>query len=152
MIKKDILPAGDSETGGVLDEIGELKAILREVSKKLTRIEAQVKRGGLSAGSKTSELPAVTVAAADVEKPANLSADNVLEVYEELRLQAKKGHELEVRQKLAAMSATDLNLMCCELGMPPSSKNPSRKKMFELIIGRIKQSLMLSRHIDRQTL
>jgi len=148
MIKKDILPAGDSETGGVLDEIGELKAILREVSKKLTRIETQVKRGGLSAGSKTSELPSV----ADLDKPANLSAENVLEVYEELRLQAKKGHELEVRQKLSAMSANDLNLMCCELGMPPSSKNPSRKKMFELIIGRIKQSLMLSRHIDRQTL
>ncbi|MBE9186940.1 hypothetical protein IQ270_20330 [Microcoleus sp. LEGE 07076] len=148
MIKKDILAAADEESGGLIDEIGELKAILREVSKKLTRIEAQVKRGGLSAGSKTSELPAV----ADANKPANLSAGNVLEVYEELRLQAKKGHELEVRQKLSAMSATDLNLMCCELGMPPSSKNPSRKKMFELIIGRIKQSLMLSRHIDRQTL
>ncbi|MEO6861518.1 MAG: hypothetical protein ABI180_08280 [Microcoleus sp.] len=148
MIKKDILPAGDSESGGLVDEIGELKEILREVSKKLTRIEAQVKRGGLSAGSKTAQLPTV----ADVEKSANLSTDNVLEVYEELRLQAKKGHELEVRQKLSAMSATDLNLMCCELGMPPSSKNPSRKKMFELIIGRIKQSLMLSRHIDRQRL
>ncbi|MCC3448256.1 MAG: hypothetical protein EAZ25_03245 [Oscillatoriales cyanobacterium] len=148
MIKKDMLPAGEQKSGGLVDEIGELKEILREVSKKLTRIEAQVKRGGLSAGSKTSELPAV----ADVEKPANLSTENVLEVYEELRLQAKKGHELEVRQKLSAMSATDLNLMCCELGMPPTSKNPSRKKMFELIIGRIKQSLMLSRHIDRQTL
>jgi hypothetical protein len=148
MIKKDILPAGDSETGGVLDEIGELKEILREVSKKLTRIEAQVKRGVISAGSKTSELATV----ADVAKPANSSAVSVLEVYEELRLQAKNGRELEVRQKLSAMSATDLNLMCCELGMPPSSKNPSRKKMFELIIGRIKQSLMLSRHIDRQTL
>lgn len=143
-----MLPAGEQKSGGLVDEIGELKEILREVSKKLTRIEAQVKRGGLSAGSKTSELPAV----ADVEKPANLSTENVLEVYEELRLQAKKGHELEVRQKLSAMSATDLNLMCCELGMPPTSKNPSRKKMFELIIGRIKQSLMLSRHIDRQTL
>jgi len=148
MIKKDILPAGDRESGGLVDEIGELKAILREVSKKLTRIEAQVKQGVLSAKSKTSELP--TVAA--VDKPANLSAENVLEVYEELRLQAKNGRELEVRQKLSAMSATDLNLMCCELGMPPSTKNPSRKKMFELIIGRIKQSLMLSRHIDRQTL
>lgn len=145
-----MLPAGEQKSGGLVDEIGELKEILREVSKKLTRIEAQVKRGGLSAGSKTSELPAVAVA--DVEKPANLSTENVLEVYEELRLQAKKGHELEVRQKLSAMSATDLNLMCCELGMPPTSKNPSRKKMFELIIGRIKQSLMLSRHIDRQTL
>ncbi|MEG4282363.1 hypothetical protein QUB68_04485 [Microcoleus sp. A006_D1] len=148
MIKKDILAAAEEESGGLVDEIGELKEILREVSKKLTRIETQVKRGVLSARSKKSELATV----ADVAKPANSSAGNVLEVYEELRLQAKNGDELEVRQKLSAMSATDLNLMCCELGMPPSSKNPSRKKMFELIIGRIKQSLMLSRHIDRQTL
>ena len=148
MIKKDILAANEEESGGLVDEIGELKEILREVSQKLTRIETQVKRGVLSAKSKNSELATV----ADVDKPANSSAGNVLEVYEELRLQAKNGNELEVRQKLSAMSATNLNLMCCELGMPPSSKNPSRKKMFELIIGRIKQSLMLSRHIDRQAL
>jgi len=148
MSKKEILAASEQESGGLVEEIGELKEILRDVSRKLTRLETQVKRGVLSAGSKTSDIPA----GADVNKPANLSAANVLEVYEELRLQAKNGNEEEVRQKLLAMSATDLNLMCCELGMPPSSKNPSRKKMFELIIGRIKQSLRLSRHIDRQTL
>ena len=148
MIKKDILAASEQESGGLVEEIGELKEILREVSRKLTRLEAQVKRGVLSAGSKTSEFAAV----AEVNKPANLSAGNILVVYEELRLQAKNGNEEDVRKKLLAMSATDLNLICCELGMPPSSKNPSRKKMFELIIGRIKQSLMLSRHIDRQTL
>ena len=127
MIKKDIsaaAAAADPESGGLVDEIGELKEILREVSKKLTRIETQVKRGVLSAGSKTSEAPTIT----NVSKPANLSPENVLEAYEELRLQAKNGNEEEVRQKLSAMSATDLNLMCCELGMPPSSKNPSRKK------------------------
>jgi len=148
MSKKEILAASEQESGGLVEEIGELKEILRDVSRKLTRLETQVKRGVLSAGSKTSDIPT----GADVNKPANLSAANVLEVYEELRLQAKKGNEEEVRKKLLAMSATDLNLMCCELGMPPSSKNPSRKKMFELIIGRIKQSLRLSRHIDRQTL
>ena len=148
MSKKEILAASEQESGGLVEEIGELKEILRDVSRKLTRLETQVKRGVLSAGSKNSDIPTD----ADVNKPANLSAANVLEVYEELRLQAKKGNEEEVRQKLLAMSATDLNLMCCELGMPPSSKNPSRKKMFELIIGRIKQSLRLSRHIDRQTL
>ena len=148
MSKKEILAASEQESGGLVEQIGELKEILRDVSRKLTRLETQVKRGVLSAGSKTSDLPT----GADVNKPANLSAANVLEVYEELRLQAKNGNEEEVRQKLLAMSATDLNLMCCELGMPPSSKNPSRKKMLELIIGRIKQSLRLSRHIDRQTL
>lgn len=148
MSKKEILAASEQESGGLVEQIGELKEILRDVSRKLTRLETQVKRGVLSAGSKTSDIPT----GAHVNKPANLSAANVLEVYEELRLQAKNGNEEEVRQKLLAMSATDLNLMCCELGMPPSSKNPSRKKMFELIIGRIKQSLRLSRHIDRQTL
>jgi hypothetical protein len=148
MSKKEILAASEQESGGLVEQISELKEILRDVSRKLTRLETQVKRGLLSAGSKTSDIPT----GADVNKPANLSAANVLEVYEELRLQAKNGNEEEVRKKLLAMSATDLNLMCCELGMPPSSKNPSRKKMFELIIGRIKQSLRLSRHIDRQTL
>jgi len=148
MSKKEILAASEQDNGGLVEQIGELKEILQDVSRKLTRLETQVKRGVLSAGSKKSDIPTC----ADVNKPANLSAANVLEVYEELRLQAKNGNEEEVRKKLLAMSATDLNLMCCELGMPPSSKNPSRKKMFELIIGRIKQSLRLSRHIDRQTL
>lgn len=148
MSKKETLAASEQESGGLVEQIGELKEILRDVSRKLTRLETQVKRGVLSPGSKTLDIPT----GADVNKPANLSAANVLEVYEELRLQAKNGNEEEVRKKLLAMSATDLNLMCCELGMPPSSKNPSRKKMFELIIGRIKQSLRLSRHIDRQTL
>jgi hypothetical protein len=145
MIKKD------EETVHLVDEIGELKEILREVSRKLTRIETKVKRGVTSATSKTSEFQH-SPATADVQRPADLSPENILQVYEELRLKAKNGKEQEVREKLLAMSATDLNLMCCELGMPPSSKNPSRRKMFELIIGRIKQSLMLSRHIDRQTL
>lgn len=145
MIKKD------EETVQLVDEIGELKEILREVSRKLTRIEAKVKRGGTALASKSSDFQS-SQAAADVKKPANLSADNILQVYEELRLTAKNGNEQEMREKLLALSATDLNLMCCELGMPPTSKNPSRKKMFELIIGRIKQSLMLSRHIDRQSL
>lgn len=148
MSKKEFFADSEQESGGLVEQIGELKEILRDVSRKLTRLETQVKRGVLSTGSKTSDIPM----GADVNKPVNLSAANVLEVYEELRLQAKNGNEEEVRKKLLAMSATDLNLMCCELGMPPSSKNPSRKKMFELIIGRIKQSLRLSRHIDRQTL
>ncbi|NJK66892.1 MAG: hypothetical protein HC789_07000 [Microcoleus sp. CSU_2_2] len=139
MIKKD------EETVQLVDEIGELKEILREVSRKLTRIETKVKRGVTSASSKTSDFQ-------NSPATADLSAENILQVYEELRLKAKNGKEQEVREKLLAMTATDLNLMCCELGMPPSSKNPSRRKMFELIIGRIKQSLMLSRHIDRQTL
>lgn len=148
MINKEILADEGEETVQLVDEIGELKEILREVSKKLTRIEARVKREALSAASKAAESPS----AAGVKKTVDLSAQEVLQVYEDLRLKAKSGDEEYVRKKLLAMSATDLNLMCCELGMPPSSKNPTRRKMFELIIGRIKQSLMLSRHIDRQTL
>ncbi|WP_341734704.1 hypothetical protein [Microcoleus sp. EPA2] len=150
MIKKESL-GDDEETSQLVDEISELKEILREVSRKLTRIETKVRRGGISAMSKVSE---ATVSQPEVttDKPASLSPEQVLQIYEQLRLKAKNGKEEEVRKKLLSMSATDLSLICLELGMPPTAKNPSRKKMIEVIIGRIKQSLMLSRHIDRQTL
>ena len=149
MIKKEVL--ADDETSQLVDEITELKEILREVSKKLTRIETKVRRGAIPATPKISES---TVSQLDetTDKPANLSAEQVIQIYEQLRLKAKNGKEEEVRKKLLSMTATDLSLICLELGMPPTAKNPSRKKMIEVIIGRIKQSLMLSRHIDRQAL
>ncbi|MDQ2100693.1 MAG: hypothetical protein QQW96_23990 [Tychonema bourrellyi B0820] len=149
MIKKEVL--AEDESSQLVDEISELKEILREVSKKLTRIEGKVKRGGFSATPKVSES---TVSQPDKtnEKPAGLSAEQVIQIYEQLRLKAKNGNEEEVRKKLLSMTATDLSLICLELGMPPTAKNPSRKKMIEIILGRIKQSLMLSRHIDRQAL
>ncbi|MCU0542422.1 MAG: hypothetical protein MUE44_09545 [Oscillatoriaceae cyanobacterium Prado104] len=147
MRNQEMLTDGE-ESVQLIDEIGELKEILREVSKKLTRIETRVKREAIAAASKSVESPS----AVSAKKAVDLSAEEVLQIYEDLRLKAKSGDEEYVRKKLLSMSATDLNLMCCELGMPPSSKNPSRRKMFELIIGRIKQSLMLSRHIDRQTI
>lgn len=149
MIKKEVL--ADDENSQLVDEISELKEILREVSRKLTRIETKVKRGGISATPKVSES---TVSQPDetTDKPTNLSAEQVIQIYEQLRLKAKNGKEEEVRKKLLSMTATDLSLICLELGMPPTAKNPSRKKMIEVILGRIKQSLMLSRHIDRQAL
>jgi len=149
MIKKEVL--ADDETSQLVDEISELKEILREVSKKLTRIETKVRRGAIPATPKISES---TVSQPDetTDKPTNLSAEQVIQIYEQLRLKAKNGKEEEVRKKLLSMTATDLSLICLELGMPPTAKNPSRKKMIEVIIGRIKQSLMLSRHIDRQAL
>ena len=64
MSKKEILAASEQESGGLVEEIGELKEILRDVSRKLTRLETQVKRGVISAGSKTSDIPT----GADVNK------------------------------------------------------------------------------------
>jgi len=151
MIKKETLANDEEETGQLVEEISELKDILREVSKKLTRIEARVKRGVISAIPKSAESP-LSQPEITIEKPANLSAEQVIQIYEQLRLKAKNGKEEEVRKKLLSMTATDLSLVCLELGMPPTAKNPSRKKMIEVILGRIKQSLMLSRHIDRQAL
>lgn len=153
MIKKEVL--ADGETSQLVDEISELKEILREVSRKLTRIETKVKRGGTSvATAKVSVSTEITVSKPEemTDKPVSLSAEEVILIYEQLRLKAKNGKEEEVRKKLLSMTATDLSLVCLELGMPPTAKNPSRKKMIEVILGRIKQSLMLSRHIDRQAL
>ncbi|HLO48447.1 MAG TPA: hypothetical protein VK211_08555 [Kamptonema sp.] len=149
-MKKEEFQPDETEIVQLNDEIAELKEMLREISRKLTRIETKVKRG-LSSVPKSSELQ-VSQSTLDGKKSENLSAKQVLEVYEELRLKAKDGNEEEVKQQLSDMNLTDLNLLCWELGASVSRKNSSRKKMLDAILGKIKQSLMLSRHIDRQAL
>lgn len=146
-MRKDVNSSDSEDVAQLTDEIVELKEILREVSKKLTRMEAKIKRG-FSANSKKI---AATASQSTVEskKAVALSSEQVLQLYEELRLQVKKGHEEEVEQKLSEMNVTDLHLLCWELGVSLSGRSPSRKKMLDIIMGRIKQSLMLSRHIDR---
>lgn len=150
MSKKEI-DTLDEEVVQLVEEISELKEILREVSRKLTRIETKVKRGFSATSPKKSEAQLSQVPA-NTTKLTALSSAEVLEVYEELRLTAKNGNEEQVREKLSAMDAAELNLMCWELGATLTGKSPSRKKMLDAILGRIKQSLMLSRHIDRKAL
>ncbi len=131
------------------EEISDLKEMLREISRKLTRIETKVKRRVTSRSLSTSESAEANLASEN-QKTTNLTSAEVLQVYEEIRQKAKAGKEEEVKQKLSTMNLADLNLLCWELGASMNSKNPSRKKMVDAILGRIKQSLMLSRHIDRQ--
>lgn len=150
MKKEELFQNDDEEIVELTDEITELKAIMREVSRKLTRIETKVKRG-LNSAPKNSESK-VSQLASDAKESENLSPEQVLEVYEELRLKAKDGNEEAVKQKLSDMNLNDLNLLCWELGASVRGKTHSRKKMLDAILGRIKQSLMLSRHIDRKLL
>ncbi|OCR02464.1 hypothetical protein BCD67_00815 [Oscillatoriales cyanobacterium USR001] len=150
MKKEEILQLDEEEIVQLTDEIAELKGIMREISKKLTRIESKVKRRLIST-SKISGLKTDPLAFSE-EKTENLSPEQVLEVYEQLRLKAKEGNEEEVKEKLADLNLNDLTLLCSELGASVGGKSPSRKKMIDAIIGRIKQSLMLSRHIDRNVL
>jgi hypothetical protein len=150
MKKEEISQLDEEEIVQLTDEIAELKVIMREISKKLTRIETKVKRG-FNSGSKISNSQSSQTTFSE-QKIENLSPEQVLEVYEELRLKAKQGNEEEVKQKLSALNLTDLTLLCSELGASVGGKSPSRKKIVDAIIGRIKQSLMLSRHIDRNVL
>lgn len=147
-MKKNAYSAEGDDVTQLTDEIIELKEILREVSRKLTRMETKIKRGFSSNSRKASSTESQV--ASESKKAANLSSEQVLQLYEDLRLQVKSGHEEEVEQKLSEMNATDLNLLCWELGVSLSGRSPSRRKMLDIIMGRIKQSLMLSRHIDRQ--
>lgn len=147
--KESIGPEPDSIQ--LSEEVSELKDLIREISRRLTRIEMLLKQTPAPPPPKSLAEPKI-VDPPPIPRPksASLSATQVLEVYEELRFKAKQGHEEEVKQKLAAMNLSELNLLCWELGTPVAGKNPTRKKMLDAILSRIKQSLMLSRHIDRR--
>ena len=87
MSDREMLAEGE-ESVQLIDEIGELKEILREVSKKLTRIEARVKREALVAASKAAESPS----GAGVKKAVDLSAEEVIQVYEDLLHRQRRYH------------------------------------------------------------
>ncbi len=73
-------------------------------------------------------------------------------LYEELIEHARKDRFEEVRQRLSSLSLPDLSLLRRELGASLGKRKASPKVLIETIVGRIKESVMLSKHTNRQAL
>lgn len=127
----------------LLDQIGELKASLREIAGRVSQIERHVRRafqvpkGHIPAAPRarpTASLP-----------PPTLSPSEVLRVFDELGPLLDSGGREAVEQRLSSIEIPDLRLMVHELGAPMPSK-PSRKGLVAAILGRANESLLLSRN------
>lgn len=128
----------------LLDELYELRVALSEMSRKASRMEAAVKQ---SFPKLTS--PRELIAKRDritSSEPPTLSGEQALAFFEELRtVVSAHGVESGIR-KLDSLSISDLNFLSKELGVAMGKGKPSRRKLANEILGRVRQSIMLRQH------
>lgn len=139
------------EVNRLIVELRETKEALRDLSGKLTRIETRLKRVFPQAFAKRSDKRSK-------EKPivgneaATLTVETAMALYEELVQHARNDRFEEVRQKLSSLSIPDLSFLRRELGASLGKRKASPKVLIEVIVGRIRESVMLSKHTNRQQL
>jgi len=138
------------EVDRLVAELSETKGALRELSGKLTRIETRLKRVFPQAFPKrTGERREKPLAESE---PATLNPETAIALYEELVEHARNDRFEEVHRKLSSLSLPDLSFLRRELGASLGKRKPSPKTLIEVIVGRLRESVMLSKHTNRQEL
>jgi hypothetical protein len=139
----DLLKQEDVEA--LAHEMRDLKEVLREVSGKLGRIEKRLRTffpdsfPDKSQKEKTPDLR---------ESAPSITPQQALDFYSELVALARSGKEQEVEARTAKLALADLALLVRELGAP-LGKKPSRIGLTRSLMGRLKESVLLSRHTNR---
>jgi hypothetical protein len=136
------------EVKRLVEEFRKTKEALREVSKRLSQIEVRMQRSFPSLMPKKAESRREKGGLASAEP--TLTPEEAMRVYDDLVELARRNNHQSVRDRLAGLGLADLNLLRQELGASLGKKKPSRKALEESVIGRIRESVLLSRHSNRE--
>jgi len=148
---EDIFNTPTEEVSRLVAEVRETKELLRELSGKLSRIETRLKRAFPIAFVRNANGTAREKKDSRQGVPT-LTGDAAIALYRSLVDLAKMDQIEEVRNRLTALSLPDLSLMRRELGASLGKRKASPKALTEAILGRIRESVMLSKHTNRQEL
>lgn len=137
----------DQELEHLGRQLSDIKEALREIGGRVNQIERHVKRAfGVSRlPGQPANRPAASSKGAP-QKPT-ISPEQVRPIFDELVRNWKEESPERVEARLQEMGIPDLKLMAHELGLSFASK-PSRKALASGIIGRINESIMLSRNTN----
>jgi hypothetical protein len=151
MNEQDVFNTPEQEAKLLAGEIHEVKEVLRELSRKLSRIESRAKRAFPAAFPKPPSRVKGTTSRTTSAIPT-MTAEQVIRVYDEVVDQARGGNIKEARERLESMEIPDLNLLRTELGASIGKKKPSKPVLTEAILGRVNESVMISKHTNRNQL
>lgn len=147
---EDLFNTPTEEVDRLVMELRETKDALRELSGKLTRIETRLKR--VFPRAFPARQMGTKQKAASGQEPPTLTPESAIALYGELVELATKGQIEEVQRRLSSANLSDLSFLRRELGAPLGKKKPSPKTLIDSILGRIKESVMLSKHTNRREL
>lgn len=126
-------------------EIHELKAVLREISGKVGRIETRLKRVFPTAFKAVKE-ERHALEATDTQ--SSLTSEQALSLFDGLVAQVREGKKTEVEDRLRDTPIADLAVLARELGVSLAKKKPSRTSLTNAVLGRLKESVMLTKHTN----
>jgi len=135
----------DQEVLKLLEECSELRNTLKTISAQLARIENRVKAAFPTAAKKLQERKT-----SSRQKVSSLTSDEALAEFDNVVKLASSGETREAESKLERRSAADLLIIAKEVGVSFPSNKPSIRAMREAILGKVRESMLLSRHSRRE--
>jgi len=141
---------GEQEVIKLLEECAELKRMLRLISGQLGRMENRIRHAFPSITQKVQERKVQERKVAHAERHlAPRSADEVLAEFDKLVALAACGASQDAERIVDSRSSADLLAMAKELGVSFPKSKPSVKDLRAAIFGKVRESVLLSRHNTR---
>ena len=135
----------EQEVLKLLEECAELRRTLKAISAQVGRMENRVKRAFPAAASQARERKAHTGRSSE----ATITPEQALAEFDRVVVLAASGANEEAERILEAKSAPDLLVIAKEVGVTYSKRQPSIKAMRDAIFGKVRESVLLSRHTRR---
>jgi hypothetical protein len=134
----------EQEVLRLLEECAELRRSLKTISAQLGRMENRVKRAFPNAAAQMRERKVISQSS-----KATITPEQALAEFDKVVELAASGANAEAERVLEAKSAPDLRVITKELGVSFPKSKPSIKAMREAIFGKVRESVLLSRHNTR---
>jgi hypothetical protein len=135
----------EQEVLKLLEECSELRRTLKTISAQLGRMEIRVKRAFPAAAKQVG----VRIASGAHSASLSISQEEALAEFDRIVRLAATGASEEAEKIVEAKSAADLSLIARELGVSFPKSKPSHRAMRDAIFGRVRESVLLSRHSQR---
>jgi len=134
----------EQEVVKLLEECAELRRTLKTISAQIGRMENRVERAFPAAVAKMRERKV-----GPQSSNATITPEQALAEFDKVVGLAASGANDEAERVLEAKSAPDLLVIAKELGVTFPKSKPSIKAMREAIFGKVRESVLLSRHNTR---
>jgi hypothetical protein len=145
MNSETVFYSPEEEVKHLAAEIRETKLALKAIQKSLSHLETRARRAFPAAYPKPQENSRKSG-----HRTESVTSEQALSLYDELVADAK-AHGIEhAEQRLSSFDSGTLSRIREEVGVPLGGRRPSFPALVDAIIGRIKQSALLTKHVNRE--
>ena len=135
----------DEEVEKLLEECQRLRSTLKEISSQIARMENRARRAFPVPAKRVSERERIRSAKVSGEGSSQLTPTQALAEFDKA-VQLARGDPQRAETFLLDKKPEDLTAIARELGISFAKGKPSIRAVKDAVFGRIRESLMLSKH------